>query len=110
VNYLAHIKKPSPIHSLWRKQNLYKANLQGVLFTFNKRLQRYEAAGPTGESLEALVRNPHVHVNITTEAISEVIVTTPTVSEDPIQDLKPKDAEASAIVPNEPEGPASVGS
>lgn len=112
MNYFAYVKKPSPIHSLWRKQNLYRANLQGTLFTFNKRLQRYEASGMTGDALELLVRNPHVHIELTTEAISEVVVdsSVPPVSGDPIQDVEEKTSEEAtpAITPVEPEGSASI--
>ena len=85
--YSAYIKKPSPIHSLWRKNSLYKANLAGTLFTFNKKAQRY-FANVNPANLSILLRNPHVHVEVTTETVGEI--TTPseqtTISEAPSED------------------------
>ena len=69
--YIVTVKKKSPIHTLWRKQNLHKARLQEVLFTYNKQEGQYSAQGQFG-NIGALMKNPSLIVALTTESVGEV--------------------------------------
>jgi len=73
MTYTISVKKKSPIHTLWRKQNLYKARLQDVLFTYNKQTGEYSAVGAF-ENIGALMKNPSLIVTLSGEPLGEVTV------------------------------------
>lgn len=94
MQYTVTVKKKSPIHTLWRKQNLHKARLQDVLFTYNKQSGEYSAIGDF-LNIGALMKNPSLIVTMSTEPAGEVKVDVPlppanTFTEAPLKSKKKK--------------------
>lgn len=73
MQYLVTVKKKSPVYSLWRKQNLYKARLQEVLFTYNKQSGLYSAQG-SFDNIGALMKNPSLIVTVATMPVGDVAI------------------------------------
>lgn len=80
MQYLATIKKKSPMHNLWRKNApahiAHKVRFLDTLFTFNKATGEYQAQGEL-VNLGRLMRHPHVHVVTLTEPVGEVTIKQP---------------------------------
>lgn len=72
MQYIATIKKPSAIHTLWRGQHLHKVDFQDTLFTYDVRTDQYVAKGEL-PNLGRLMRHPHVHIVVVTEPVGEVV-------------------------------------
>lgn len=93
MQYVATIKKKSPMHSLWRASKQHKARFLNTLFVFNKPTGEYIAKGDLPE-LGRLMRHPHVRVDVMSESVEDV--TTPAVqTQDPPEETKEAEQTAS---------------
>ena len=76
MQHFVTINKKSPVHKLWRTNNIHRAKYLDTLFTFNKVSGQYEATGNFPE-IGKLMKSPHIHVDIISAPIGQAKITSP---------------------------------